>query len=314
MAKDAKLPLFLRDYINPFQTAWWADRKTLYVQFRNNADEPGYPIGAFVDRVKKEIAGQKPKFVVLDLRLDQGGNFTSNASLMKHIADDVERVYMLTSAWTFSAGNVSLALAKFHGGGKVTIVGEPVGDRMRIWAEGNDMVLPNSKLDIGFATGLHDYTKSCFGEPGCFWVMYLLSDAAQIVDAGYNRALHIRGLCGDARSGAGSRVVHDVKELIRRIPGSRRRAARLSPFAALIFFTVPSRSAFSTFSIFIASTTASISPACTCWPSVTLIDTTRPGIGQISIFDVSGGFLTGINAASAAMRGRRTVALTIAPP
>jgi hypothetical protein len=122
--------------------------------------------------VKNEIADYKPKYIVLDLRLDQGGNFTTNANLMKHIADDVEHVYVLTSAWTFSAGNVSVALAKFHGGNKVTIVGEPVGDRMRIWAEGNDMVLPNSKLDIGFATGLHDYTKSCFGEPGCFWVMY----------------------------------------------------------------------------------------------------------------------------------------------
>jgi hypothetical protein len=43
---------------------------------------------------------------------------------------------------------------------------------MRIWAEGSDMVLPNSKLDVEYATGLHDYTKSCFGEPGCFWVMY----------------------------------------------------------------------------------------------------------------------------------------------
>lgn len=172
LAKDAKLPMFLRDYTNPFQTAWWPDRKTLYVQFRDNADEPGHPIGAFVDRVKNEIAGYKPRFIVLDLRLDQGGNFTTNASLMKHIADDVEHVYVLTSAWTFSAGNVSVALAKFHGGNKVTIVGEPVGDRMRIWAEGRDMVLPNSKLDVEYATGLHDYTKSCFGEPGCFWVMY----------------------------------------------------------------------------------------------------------------------------------------------
>jgi hypothetical protein len=172
LPRDAKLPLFIRDYDNPFQTQWWVQQKTLYVQFRSNSDEPGYPIGAFVDRVKDEIAGHKPRFIVLDLRLDQGGNFTKTASLMKHIADNVEHVYMLTSAWTFSAGDVSVALAKFHGGNKVTIVGEPVGDRMRIWAEGNEMVLPNSKLDIGFATGLHDYTKSCFGEPGCFWVMY----------------------------------------------------------------------------------------------------------------------------------------------
>jgi hypothetical protein len=172
LPKDAKLPLFLRDYTNPFQTAWWADRKAFYIQFRDNADEPGHPIGAFVDRVKNEIADYKPKTIVLDLRLDQGGNLTTTASLMKHLADDVEHVYVLTSAWTFSAGNVNLALLKTHGGSKITIVGEPVGDRMRIWAEGSDMVLPNSKLDVEYATGLHDYTKSCFGEPGCFWVMY----------------------------------------------------------------------------------------------------------------------------------------------
>lgn len=172
LPRDAKLPLFLRDYTNPFQTVWWADRKTLYVQFRSNSDEPGHPIGDFVDRVRSEIAGYRPKTIVLDLRLDQGGNLLTTAGLMKHIADDVQHVYVLTSGWTFSAGIVSLALAKAHGGDKVRIVGEPVGDRIRFWGEGNDMVLPNSKLDIGFATGLHDYSKSCFGEPGCFWVMY----------------------------------------------------------------------------------------------------------------------------------------------
>ncbi|HEY4123694.1 MAG TPA: hypothetical protein VGM36_03715 [Rhizomicrobium sp.] len=172
LPRDAKVPLFLRDYAEPFQSVYWADKKTYYVQFRSNSDEPGHPIGAFIDRVKEEIAAEKPKFIVLDLRLDQGGNLTKTASFMKHISDDVQHVYVLTSAWTFSAGNVSLALAKFHGGDKVTIIGEPVGDRMRIWAEGNDMELPNSKLDIGFATGLHDYRKSCWGEPGCFWVMY----------------------------------------------------------------------------------------------------------------------------------------------
>ena len=34
------------------------------------------------------------------------------------------------------------------------------------------MVLPNSKLSIRFATGLHDYARSCWGQSGCFWPMY----------------------------------------------------------------------------------------------------------------------------------------------
>jgi hypothetical protein len=39
-------------------------------------------------------------------------------------------------AWTFSAGDISLALVKDHGGREVIVIGEPVGDRVRIWAEG----------------------------------------------------------------------------------------------------------------------------------------------------------------------------------
>jgi hypothetical protein len=67
---------------------------------------------------------------------------------------------------------VSVALARAHGDGKVTVIGEPVGDRIRLWAEGDSLVLPNSRLSIGFATGLHDFSRSCAGEPGCFWIMY----------------------------------------------------------------------------------------------------------------------------------------------
>jgi hypothetical protein len=91
---------------------------------------------------------------------------------LANLTNSIDHVYVLTSAWTFSAGNVSVALLKQHGGRKVTIIGETVGDRIRIWAEGGDMRLPNSKLDIGFATGLHDYTHPCWRERGCFWTMF----------------------------------------------------------------------------------------------------------------------------------------------
>ena len=73
--------------------------------------------------------------------------------------------------------------------------------------------------------------------------------------------------------------------------------ARLSPGLALIFLTVPSISARSTFSIFIASTTATVSPALTSWPSLTAIETTSPGIGHTTCLPVSPAFLTGISRA-----------------
>src|ERR1700679_2045920 len=91
-------------------------------------------------------------------------------------------------------------------------------------------------------------------------------------------------------------------------------SAMLSPFWTLTFFTRPSRSATSTFSIFIASTTASGSPALTSWPTATFTDTTRPGIGQSRNFDVSAATFFGIRPASAAAWGLRTETKACAPP
>lgn len=172
---DAKLPTFLRDYHDPFRTEFYTASGVYYVQFRSNADEPGHPIGPFVERVRREIVSDSPQYIVLDLRLDQGGNFTTTANLMSSLLDltnTVDHIYVLTGAWTFSAGDVSLALVMEHSRNRVTVIGSTPGDRLRLWAEGGNMVLPNSKLSIGYATGLHDYSQPCTGQPGCFWTMY----------------------------------------------------------------------------------------------------------------------------------------------
>src|SRR5262249_54983859 len=78
--------------------------------------------------------------------------------------------------------------------------------------------------------------------------------------------------------------------------------AMLSPGRTLIDFTTPSRSARSTFSIFMASTMASVSPALTSWPSATAITRTTPGIGQRSALPLSPALLAGIRRAAAASR------------
>lgn len=174
LAPNTKLPTFLQDYANPFQSVYWTDREVYYLEFKSNENESNHSIGDFVAHVKREIVADRPRSIVVDLRFDQGGNFVTTAGLMANLAnltDSIEHVYVLTSAWTFSAGNVSVALLKQHGDKKVTVIGEKVGDRIRIWAEGGDMTLPNSKLDIGFATGLHDYTHPCWRESGCFWTL-----------------------------------------------------------------------------------------------------------------------------------------------
>lgn len=180
---EAKLPLFIADYANPFHVMSWPG--IYYASFRSNESVPGHPIEPFVARIVRDISEQKPRIVIVDERLNQGGNLTKTASLMSRIttlAPSIERVYILTSAWTFSAGESSVALAKEHGGDKVKIVGELIGDRLRIWGEGGAMALPNSGILLRYATGLHDYTKPCWGEAGCFWVMIFYPTHVQSVD------------------------------------------------------------------------------------------------------------------------------------
>lgn len=175
LPSDARLPDFLRQYDLPFRSEYWPDRGIYYFAIHFNVDFFGQSIGKFVHRVKHEVAAARPRVVVVDLRFDKGGDLTTTAGLMSRIttlSPSIRHVYVLTSAWTFSAGITSAALAKAHGGDKVTIVGEPVGDGLRFWAEGRDMTLPNSHIQVHYATGMHDYSKPCWGERGCFWVMH----------------------------------------------------------------------------------------------------------------------------------------------
>ena len=67
------------------------------------------------------------------------------------------------------------------------------------------------------------------------------------------------------------------------------------------------------FSIFIASITASRSPARTFWPGCTATSTSRPGIGDSRNLLRSGGALYGISACSSAARGDSTSASICVP-
>lgn len=185
LARDARLPVFLKDYKVPFRTEYWPDKHVYYMQMRSNSDEPGYPISTFLSRVKREITQDQPHFVVLDLRLNQGGNLTTTGSFMRKLttlAGSIEHVYVLISAWTFSAGEASAAMVRAHGGNKVTLIGETVGDRTRFWAEGGSLTLPNSKVELHYSTGLHDYRQACWGQNRCFWPLYFFPTGVRNMD------------------------------------------------------------------------------------------------------------------------------------
>lgn len=164
-------PLYLREADEPFRIVPLSAMDALYVQFRANstADAGGRDIKAFVERVRKTLGEDKPKNLVLDLRFDIGGDIGQTRDLARAMVAAVPgRIFVLTGPYTFSAGIVFAAAMKRDGGARVTLVGEPVGDRLRFWSEGGHVCLPHSKVCLWASDGLWDLVKGCAGEPACY--------------------------------------------------------------------------------------------------------------------------------------------------
>jgi hypothetical protein len=129
-------------------------------------DEPGRePLRTFVERTFEEAAARQPRFAVVDLRSAPGGSYPRAAELTRDLPALIPeggKIFILTSGNTFSAGIVTAARLKYFSGARAEIVGEPVGDHPQFWAEAaTRIVLPNSALRVGYATGYHDWENGC---------------------------------------------------------------------------------------------------------------------------------------------------------
>jgi hypothetical protein len=164
----ADLPLYLTDADRPFRTVALPERQAIYVQFRSNEDEDGYPIAPFLETAGKELAAARPQNLIVDLRFDIGGNLLTTLDFMRRLPTLASRrVYLLVGPYTFSAGIISAEVVKQAGGAKVVVVGDELGDRPQFWSEGNVVRLPNSGLAMRYTDGQFDLEHGCAGKPGC---------------------------------------------------------------------------------------------------------------------------------------------------
>lgn len=164
-------PFYLRQGDAAFRMERLPDIDSLYVQFRANstADARGQEIAPFVAQVRAAVEASPPTNLVLDLRFDIGGDIGETRQLMRILAANVkQRIYLLIGPYTFSAGIVSAAAIKHDGGGRVTLVGDQVGDRLRFWSEAERVCLPHAQYCLHASTGLWDLTKGCSGEADCY--------------------------------------------------------------------------------------------------------------------------------------------------
>ena len=158
------VPLYLEDPGPLFRLAFPAELDGAYIQL--NAIR-GLGIQQFFEQTLVELRRRRPHNIVVDLRFNMGGDLNIARDFMEalpRIARD--RVYAITAGRTFSAAISSLGYLKQAAGDRLTIVGEPVGDRLEFWAEGDIMQLPGLGAFVLYASERHNYMTGC-PEPDC---------------------------------------------------------------------------------------------------------------------------------------------------
>jgi hypothetical protein len=160
-----KTPLYLR---NPEEYYWYEylpDSKTLYLHYRRCADMPSQPFNRFAAALLKFMDENPIERMVIDLRMNVGGNSTIFEPFIKALSrrrnvNQTGRLFALIGRGTFSSACLNALRLKRET--KAILVGEPTGQRPNSYGEVKAMTLPHSKLRVQYSTR---YFKTMDGDP-----------------------------------------------------------------------------------------------------------------------------------------------------
>jgi hypothetical protein len=160
MLPPAALPLYLRDAGQRFRLAFVPEIDAAFIQLKATG---GLHIDDFLNDVLTRLAARRPRNIIVDLRFNMGGNLNITRDFMQALPGLAQggRVYAITSGRTFSAAISSLGYLRQAAGDRLVIVGEPIGDRLEFWAEGDIMRLPGLDGLMLYATERHNYMTGC---------------------------------------------------------------------------------------------------------------------------------------------------------
>ena len=155
-------PWALQEPDQPFRSREAPELGALVIEMRQNNGSEGHAIDPFLREMGRLLGDKRPRHLVLDMRMNGGGDLNTTRDFMQGLPALVPgRIFVLTSPWTFSAAISSVGYLEQAAPERVTLVGEAVGDRLRMWSEGEIVELPNSHVMILNATERHDYIAGC---------------------------------------------------------------------------------------------------------------------------------------------------------
>lgn len=150
------LPLWAQHADRHYWHAFLGDRRTLYIQYSQVEDEPGgEPISAYFPRVFREAEERKVERVIIDVRLNGGGNNSLNrpiwhALLKSDRLNQKGRLWVVIGPKTFSAAMNFVDDMELNT--NALFAGEPTGEAPNMWGDPASVKLPNSGIIVQVAT------------------------------------------------------------------------------------------------------------------------------------------------------------------
>ncbi len=149
--ETGETPLYLKNLDKIYYYEYLPESKTVYVRQSQIQDDPSETIPEFYTRVFDFIEKNEVKRLVLDVRLNGGGNNYKNKALVTRIIESkkinqVGNFVVILGRRTFSAcQNLVNELDNYT---NAVFIGEPTGENINFYGDNNEVILPSTKTPI----------------------------------------------------------------------------------------------------------------------------------------------------------------------
>ena len=151
-ARDtSSIPSWLKNQDRIYYYEYFPASKTVYVRHSQIQDEPGNPISVFYKEVYGFIEKNDVERLVLDLRLNGGGNNYLNKPIITGLIETKKinkpgKFFVIIGRRTFSASQN--LVNEFSNYTNAVFVGEPSSENINFYGDNNRIVLPNTQTQV----------------------------------------------------------------------------------------------------------------------------------------------------------------------
>jgi C-terminal processing protease CtpA/Prc len=152
-------PLFRQKPNDNFWYTYLPDSRTVYCSFRGYKDLSKQSKGLF-DLIKQQRADK----VVIDMRLNGGGDYNEGLKYLVHPIRDLSDInrnghlFVLVGPNTFSAAMSNSAHFRYQT--NAILVGQQIGEKPNSYQEAREMKLPNSRWTVRYSVKFYKFVET----------------------------------------------------------------------------------------------------------------------------------------------------------